>query len=386
MENNLKKHLVEFAEIAPKWLALLLGLMYGSGFLCVFTFLNHFGIYETGEEFFRVKYIHVGILFLLFPISILLPFLLSLSIKRIVPQMDKKKSDISMEKQPLLEIHSATHKEPHCHHNWDSRIKISSILIFMNMCGVFYLYILFTPRDFALSRAYVFPLIFVVSFLGPLLTDSFVKKNIVPHRSELFARILRWCLVLVIIGGLDYLAFAGFFKGLWRIFWGETWIPTGAIYYIIFIILIPYTIWRTNHRCKAIDHPRAKTEMRLSAACLCGMFYLLSILTFALTVYPRIPVAKGGGNFVENSCVKIDFRPLPGVSPIVDAFTPLERELSSSNNFVIIEVTPTYLFLARTNDAGGPIAWQKMVKIPNIVEIRQDSIDEIIYTQAPRID
>lgn len=379
MENTLKKHLTELAGIVPQWFAVLIGATYASGFLCVFTFLNHFGIYETGEDFFRVKYIHVGILFLLFPISILLPLLLSVSIKKITPIEDILTENNSGDKKPAGEAHQEHSQEMHKHHKWEKRIAVSSILIFMNMCGVFYLFTLFTPLNYVLERVYVLPLIFIVSFLGPLLTDNFVKRNIVPEKTETFAKVMRWILVVGVIAALDYLAFRGFFHQLRDIFWGSGWIPDGAIYYIVFVMLIPYTLWRTNERCKKIPHPRAKTEMRLAAVCLIGMFYFLSIIAFALTVYPQIPFAKGGGSYAESRCLTINFRPVPGVVPIVDAVTPLEKELSTSNNFVIIEITPAYLFLARKSDAGGPIAWQKMRTMPNIVEVRQDSIGEIVY-------
>jgi hypothetical protein len=373
MENSLKKHLGELAGIVPQGFALLIGLTYASGFLCVFTFLDRFGIHESGEDFFRAKYVHVGILFLLFPVSILLPFLLSLSVRKVVLNLaDNKGADESSQKTQSM---GGQEKQEKFH------VPVSSILIFMNMCAVFYIFF-FTPRDFALKRIYIFPLIFLVSFLGPLLTDNFVKKNIVPHKSDDFAKYLRWFFVLVLIGALDYFAFKGYLLQLWKIFWGDRWIPDGAIYYFILIILIPFTLWRTNDRCKQINHLRAKTEMRLSAICLIGMFYFLSIIAFALTVYPAIPVSKGGGNYAESPCVKLNFHPVPGLLPVVNAVNPLEQELSTSNNFVIVEITPSSLFLARTNDNGGPMKWQKMRDLPNIIELRRDSIDEIVYTQT----
>jgi hypothetical protein len=69
--------------VAPQWFALLIVLVYGSGFLCEYTFLDRFGIQESGQDCFRIKFIHVGILFLLFPISILIPIVLKISLKRI---------------------------------------------------------------------------------------------------------------------------------------------------------------------------------------------------------------------------------------------------------------------------------------------------------------
>ena len=53
------------ASLTPQWFAVLIAVTYAIGFLCVFTFLDRFGISEGGEEFLKAKYIHAGILFLL---------------------------------------------------------------------------------------------------------------------------------------------------------------------------------------------------------------------------------------------------------------------------------------------------------------------------------
>src|ERR1041384_325901 len=252
MNGGNSKHSVEDAtKNMPHWFTILITLIYGSGFLCVFTFSDRFGIQETGEEFFRVKYIHVGILFLLFPLTILAPLALALSLKR-TEFKDNKLKDTRTEQ--------ITTKEQKPFH-----VPISSLVIFMNMLVVFYLFILFTPREFAFSKALVFPMIFVSSLLGPYLIDLFVESFIVQHRSRTFAAVSRWMLVAVIVGGMDYWAFEGFFLKLWTIFWGNHWYPDGGIYYLLFMVLIPYAIWRTNDRAKTAPNKRSKREMYLAA-------------------------------------------------------------------------------------------------------------------------
>jgi len=56
--------------------------------------------------------------------------------------------------------------------------------------------------------------------------------------------------------------------------------------------------------------------------------------------------------------------------------------LSVSNCFVMIERTPTSLYLADIHDNGGPTNWQHMRHLPHIIEVRRDSIDQITYTQV----
>src|SRR2546423_11429632 len=51
----------------------LVGILYSTGFLAAFTFLERFGVREAGTEFLKLKYIYVGILYFLFPTTIMLP-------------------------------------------------------------------------------------------------------------------------------------------------------------------------------------------------------------------------------------------------------------------------------------------------------------------------
>jgi hypothetical protein len=170
-EKQPNKNLVRIADKFPQWFAVFVAILFGSGFLCVFTFLDRFGIRENGGDFFRVKYIHAGILFLLFPISILLPLLLSLSIKRTTDKLTKPvhATDKSQQKVTTLTV------------------PISIVLSFLNMCAVFYIFILFIPPSFALTKQALFPWIFIVSILVPPVIDLLVDKCIVTHMSKYFS-------------------------------------------------------------------------------------------------------------------------------------------------------------------------------------------------------
>jgi len=59
------------ASDIPKWFATAISILYASGFLIVSSYFDRFGIGEATIEFFRIKYLQVGILFSLFPISLL---------------------------------------------------------------------------------------------------------------------------------------------------------------------------------------------------------------------------------------------------------------------------------------------------------------------------
>lgn len=372
-EKQPNKNLVRIADKFPQWFAVFVAILYGSGFLCVFTFLDRFGIRENGGDFFRVKYIHAGILFLLFPVSILLPFLLSLSIKKTTDKLTKTvlTADKSQQKVNTLTV------------------PISIVLSFLNMCAVFYIFILFIPPSFALSKQALFPWLFIVSILVPPVIDLLVDKCIVTHMSKYFSGGLKWVFLIAGIGTLDFFLFRGYGFKLWTIFYGSQLTPDGAIYYVIFMLLIPIIWWRTSTRCREIyatdksDQKqmsqvlRTKREMWCAAFCVMFMIFFLAILSFAYRVYPYIPFAKGGGNYVDCPSVTLTFRSHFG---ILNTNT-LNQALAVSNCYIIVEQSQTSLFLANKNDEGGPSKWAEMHKLPNIIEVSRDVVDRIIYSQ-----
>jgi hypothetical protein len=373
-----KDHMTDLLKQFPSWFAVLVGVIYGSGFLCVFTFLDRFGIQETGGDFFRVKYIHVGILYLLLPISILAPLAVVWRLKGIQDKLKRGfefAGTAKQEKQPN-EGDKSNGEIPH------RRIHETSFLMFLNMGWVFYFYILFTPRNFLSTsgKECVLPAIFLVSLVGPRLIEKIADSWIVPHKSENFDRFARLVLFVLIVGPLDYWAIYGLFGQMWKVLWGdEGFVPSGAIYYLMFMILIPYTLWRANNRSKQIELQKGRTELRMAAICLCFMFYFLGIIAFGLRVYPFVPVAKGGGDYTQSPCVTLNFRSGIGFA----TNDPVFLGLTASNCYVIIEQTPTSFFLANTNDAGGPSRWRIMRQSPRIFEVRRDTVETIAQNQIP---
>jgi hypothetical protein len=66
----------EKLEIISKLFAIGAVVIYATGFLVVSTFLDRFGVRESGIEFLKVKYVQVGLLCVSFPTGILAPLFL----------------------------------------------------------------------------------------------------------------------------------------------------------------------------------------------------------------------------------------------------------------------------------------------------------------------
>ena len=63
-------------EQMAKILTIGAAVIYASGFLIVSTFLDRFDLIGSGVEFLKVKYVLVGMLFVLFPCGVLAPLLI----------------------------------------------------------------------------------------------------------------------------------------------------------------------------------------------------------------------------------------------------------------------------------------------------------------------
>jgi hypothetical protein len=143
--------------------AALVALIYGSGFLCVYSFSERFGFYEEGGEFLRAKYIHVGILFLLFPFTLMCPTILALWLRR-----DQNKMHLSAQAQFPPEPSAESPEAVPSKKQW-KRIPLSSYVLFFNLLCVLYVYALFMPPSLSHSKVkeLCFGLIFFTSTAGP---------------------------------------------------------------------------------------------------------------------------------------------------------------------------------------------------------------------------
>ena len=322
--------------VTPQWFVLLIALIYVSGFLCESIFYNSFGIHEMGGEFLRASYIYAGILFLFFPLSILIPILFSMTLKRVetVQKMEK----IESAKEPFY-------------------FPYSTWITLLNLNLIFYLTI-FTPHNFDTGRwqrmvAYAV----FVSLCGPVIVDFLISNTF-------WKKLLRWSIAAFVVIYFDKTMYFQFHHHLKMIFWP----PGGALLYFFFMFMIFYITWRCKDHLSQIETEEGKSAMKLLGISLSLMFCFLGIAAFALEVYPYIPVAKGGGYYLESPRVQLVFRNEIPINV-------------GTNNFIIIEQTDSSLFLAKITNNTDPNVWIEQRKFPSVVEISRDEIAQITYTQ-----
>lgn len=351
--------------IAPLF-AVVIALTYGCGYLCLSTFLDRFGIHEPSGDFLKIRYIYTGILFLLFPITILVPLVITISLKR----SDIKAHTKRVENLSSLNLGNIDEMLE------DARVKVSSLVSYINLCVVLYVVFLLMPHELVQEKLKLIPLIIIVSLVLPLIVRRAIFTVIVPKYTHVTSWIIRWLLVLTIIGGLDYWIFRGVRRQLLEMFFTDSGVLRGASYYVIFVGLIPYMYWRSSRRVRLVDVARSRVEMRILNFCLNLMFCFMAILSFGLGVFPYIPSSKGGGNYMDSPTVMLKFR-----DGHVDMKDPINSELSESNEYIVLDRTPESIFVAKITDAGGPRKWCELRRTPKIIEVRRDSIERIVFNE-----
>lgn len=370
-------------EKLPHWFVPGAGVIYATGFLIVFSFMERFSVRETGD-FFKVKYIHSGLMYWLFPAIVVVPlycfYLLSqlrkerreFNIERL--REEQKKSLDAMDpldeagRKIMTQAYEARIVQDDAIPE-QLRIYRPSLLLVINMLLVFYLFALFAPVGFASQREYLVFVIFAATLVGVIL----IRVGI-PER---FGNHARWLLCIVIIVGLDFYSFKGMFHHLWEILWG------GGKYFLLFLFLIALTLERTRVRVKVVTDQRQKTVIKVIAFCIVFSLYYLSVLAFALRLYPYIPVLKGGGDYVNTPTVVLCFQGANTTLNLPEIAGRQEpTDCLPSRQLQIIEETSSSIFVADPADAGGPSEW-RIGKKPKVFEIRRDRIASITYVNHP---
>jgi hypothetical protein len=132
-------------ESLPAWVALSAGIVYATGFLIQFTYLNSIGIKESVTEPFKAKYIYLGLLCWQFPLCVALLL--------VGCGLAKSRAQREHEAVTSAGIHRTPEEEKkHKTEDSDTRVYWASMLIFVILLFIFYLFMLFSPPGFFFAR------------------------------------------------------------------------------------------------------------------------------------------------------------------------------------------------------------------------------------------
>jgi hypothetical protein len=158
--------------------------------------------------------------------------------------------------------------------------------------------------------------------------------------------------------------------------------PVGGFIFIFSIVLLVFFAVRHFYRAKQLQEANLRTM--ISAFCLLGVLFYFAILSFARHIYPYIPAVKGGGDYTWSHPVKLTFD-----TNFVSSIPQPVMQGVESNRLILLDANSSFVFLAATNDAGGPEKWRSNTETnnrPAVYEIRREAIISITYLNPTNLD
>jgi hypothetical protein len=331
----LKAILAHFSTIALAGSAV----VYASGFLIVFIFHDSYRLRAVDTDLFKVRFFHVGIMFVALLGNIILPALAS-------------------------GVYARYRKGPPTWVINPVGIAVFSIMIFNFIVVVF-----FAPpgafRDWNVQAG------LLTTVALPLLLVA-LSKRMKDKRSRVGIR-----LVLTGVVGLALLGCTGLILKNYYADLVPMALPA-ASWFAFFALFMALVVWLLATADKDREPHEKRIRIIFSLAIL-GLLYFLAINSFALGLYNFIPAAKGGGDF-RTGRVIVRFRednylPLPSTW-----ITGKDQDVISTKSLVFIEGTSAAIYVADPDQNMGPRNWRRSVRgRPSVIELKRDTQMTVEY-------
>jgi hypothetical protein len=397
------------AGTLPSWLIAVSALAYGTGFLIVVTFHDGWGLRETGAEFLKAKYAHVGVLFLAFPAILGGTFIgvakLRSGQKAARGQGSKDKRDGSERNELAVldvegEVVDGKRITAHLHlssppspaapptrSEQSAQFHACALVLLMNLALVFYVYAMFAPPRFYREGPDRIVLLFGATIAG-LFALKYVPRKWGRRRDD----VETWIQMVLLIG-LVPLDVYSLWNGelcdtLWQVVRARGWV------FVLFVGLFIFVLWRLISVAPTMPHS-ARSAAWAVGLCLLGTLYYLSAMSFTHAFYPFIRATRGGGDYSAVQPVLIYLRPdranhgavpqellagparrrAAGLTAEADspATPPQAGESLSTKAMIVIDESAGGYFIADPNELGGPGSWRLGEK-PRVYWISRDVV------------
>lgn len=346
-----------FLELFPQYFLALTGIIYAAGFLVSLSFLDRFGILESGADFLRTRYIHIGIL------CVALPLMANGTILSLLYLIRHGRFD-----QPSM---------------WQRLVPIGILIINLEI-ACFILVMLtrrnpqtgtivgLVPLQWILALTLVgLPIVLAVERVIEKLLSRIPDPNVEEaSTSQSMTVVFRWILVVAVMG-FDCWFFLEFYNSMSGT---KPWL--GLTY--IALALVPGLLISTVsvYERRQATPQRRRAVLALSCTVIAPFLYLM-ILAFAYGVFPNIPSTRGGGDYGEAPKVVVTVREALPPSSNAQRFMA-NGSLSVTSPLIVIEETSWAFYLADPSDAGGPAEWKDIGgRKPEIFALNKIAITSI---------
>lgn len=364
---------VQGAESVLQSLAAVIGLVYATGFLIIFTFQWRLGIRDIGD-FFRAKYIYVGALYWLIPSTILFPVLALVGLNRRYEA--KYPTLLKRIKHPPL-------------------VRTTSVIGSLQFVLLLSLALLVSSPGFGSDRSYYILANAVMTVGGFYLANRFARRvRDDRHRTKTrwgrrLARIAAFrlgpwrirskrfgpyhnrdfflvrCLLLVCLSAIGAVCIAPVFYDIAAMAWSAK----------VSIVIAGTAIYAAIRLRLAMDGQTADDKRALwwIGGTLISACYFFSVIGFAYTVYPLIPADRAGGDFRRTPKLVLFFPKETQVSP--DLIAEVTETQIRTKPARIVEQTQDWLYLALSEDNEDD--WKSNVWDIHLFAVRRDVVDSI---------
>jgi hypothetical protein len=324
-------------ENVAEWFVALAGLVYATGFLVVLTFSDYIGAREATTDFFRAKFLHVGLLCLALPVIIVGVWY-----------------GVAVLRQPGMMPAGR-------------KLYGSSVILTFNLLFTLYTFLMFAPPGYMRNEPHLVLYVFGVTFLGLIAIDA-ASRLIREEHLQKYQIATRWGLCAVVVLGLDYYCFRGLAQRLSEVLW-----PRG-INFLLFVASIAGIVYRLKMRSEQYSDSRAKLALWVLAWCIIGPLYFLTVLSFAYAIYPNIPASRGGGDFTDAPTIVLHYSD--------EATNRIPSDIIQNGNsqpVVLIEEAEHWIIVADPQDAGGPTLWRRNEGRPQVFSVSRDDVVSVVY-------
>lgn len=252
------------------WLLAVPVLIYATGFLVVFTAEERLGLVSTSGDFFKIKYMHVGVLCATF-----VGLFAGLAyVHRELTFEGKSKKGTSPDE-------SARHD-----------IKPTQLLaVVPTIAGIYVQLTITPPGSFWGWPAFTLVAFALVTFVGALALQGINRDR----RDHLARRM--WIAVSGLLG-VAYLV-AEILTVEWQRWEGAGKGALSVTMLALFAAVIGRVLHRSAQGARGAKIPGKAVVWWFIGASVAGFFYYVAAYGFALAIYPHISIRKGGGDYCD---------------------------------------------------------------------------------------
>jgi hypothetical protein len=396
-------------------LPLFVGLVtYATGYFICGVFYYRIGASALTSDLLQPAYIQVGVLFWLFPLILLAPFLVKMKFGDPPGDVQQTSSQPAANSPSAPKDTAATAaanaaqavasaSSPVLH-----RSHISGLGIAFGSCWLFDLYLLtlFAPPGFfqhkgsGVKMAFMWFAIVVFTILVIFFALRWLQENLLrwlqdkcgvafPNLNKLPDLIYSWRKVFLRLGICALCVFAFVFVYLLKASLGEL-ITCHALTFSCFCLLITMFIYSSirigGHWLHVYRSDQERRNILAGSLVLQGLVIVLAMTAFAHSIYFYIPADRGGGDFTTMPIVQLALKSpvdsvvlsklcpsnsVPASQPSIPTPPAGSPTLSAkpspapapetvvTKQLLLIGQTHDWIFLARPDENGGPKLWRR---------------------------